>query len=85
MKTKRAGQGLTRSSSCPRPGAITGTAMNTMKISDITSAMARPVKRSRTTELAMTLVAEAPMPCTARKTSNVVKSGAKAAAKAQAM
>ena len=65
--------------SWPMPGAITGITMKTMKISDMTSAMARPPKASRTTDTVMTRVAAAPSPCTKRRTSNVVKLGAKAA------
>ena len=65
--------------SWPRLGAMTGMTMNTMKISDMTSAMARPPKTSRTMETVMTRVEAAPMPWTKRRTSSVAKLGAKAA------
>ena len=48
------------------PGAMIGIAMNTMKVSDITEAISRPEKRSRTTDMAMTRVAAAPRPCAKR-------------------
>ena len=48
--------------SWPRLGATTGMTMNTMKTSDMTSAIARPPKTSRTTETVMTRVPAAPMP-----------------------
>ena len=66
----------------PIPGAMTGMAMNTMKISDITSAMRRPSNVSRTIDAAMTRVAAAPMPCTSRHSSRMANDGAMAAAAA---
>ena len=47
---------------CPMPGAMTGTAMKTMKTMDMISAMARPPNLSRTIDWAMTRVPAAPMP-----------------------
>ena len=70
---------------CPIDGATTGITMNTMKISDITSAMARPPKRSRTIETAMTRVEAAPMPWMKRSASKVSKVGAKTAPAAAQM
>ena len=46
----------------PTVGAMIGTAMNTIIASDITLAMRRPPKVSRTIEMAITRVAPAPMP-----------------------
>ena len=48
-------------------GAMMGMAMKTMKISDMTSAMSRPAKRSRTTAVATTRAAAAPRPCVKRE------------------
>ena len=67
----------------PMPGATIGMAMKIMKVSDMTSAISRPSKRSRTTAVAMTRVPAAPMPCTKRSASRTPKVGAKIAAKAQ--
>ena len=61
-------------------GAITGIAMNTIITSDMTLAMRRPPKQSRTTEMAMTRVAAAPMPCRARSARRMPKVGEKIAA-----
>ena len=61
------------------PGAIMGTTMNTIKASDITSAMARPTKQSRTIETAITRVAAAPRPCSSRNISSTSKLGASTA------
>ena len=47
---------------CPMLGAMTGMAMKTIMTSDMTLAMRRPPKQSRTTEMAMTRVAAAPTP-----------------------
>ena len=60
-----------------------GMAMNTMKVSDMTSAISRPENRSRTTEVAMTRVLAAPSPWMKRSASRIAKFGAKVAAKAQ--
>ena len=64
-------------------GAMMGMAMKTMKISDMTSAMSRPLKRSRTTAVATTRIAAAPRPCVKRRARRTAKFGAKVAAKAQ--
>ena len=61
-------------------GAMTGIAMNTIITSDMTLAMRRPPKQSRTTEMAMTRVAAAPMPCMARSARSSSKVGEKIAA-----
>ena len=58
---------------CPMEGARIGTARNTMKASDITRAMSRPLKRSRTIDTASTRVAAAPTPIRARAASRVTK------------
>ena len=54
MNTKIDCHGPVSSSTWPTPGAMMGMAMKTMKISDMTSAMPRPAKRSRTTAVATT-------------------------------
>ena len=82
IMTKIHGQPDTSMMPWPSVGATIGTAMKTMKTSDITSAMARPPKTSRMTETAMTRVEAAPKPCTKRRTSSSVKSRDSAAAKA---
>ena len=66
-------------------GAITGIAMKTIITSDMTLAICRPPKQSRTTEIAMTRVAAAPTPCRNRKSSRNAKLGAKVEASAAAM
>ncbi len=76
---KMACQGPVSSRICPMLGARTGMAMNTMKTSDMTSAISRPEYRSRTTAVVMTRTLAAPRPCTKRRTSSMVKLGAKAA------
>ena len=67
MNTKIDCHGPVSSSTWPTPGAMMGMAMKTMKISDMTSAMSRPAKRSRTTAVATTRVAAAPRPCVKRR------------------
>ena len=57
----------------PMEGARSGTARKTMKASDITRAISRPAKRSRTMETASTRVAAAPMPIRTRAASRVAK------------
>ncbi len=64
----------------PIPGATTGITMNPMNTRDMPSAMPRPEKRSRTTAVATTRVAEAPSPWTKRRASSTAKLGARAAA-----
>ena len=66
----------------PMLGATTGMIMNTMKTSDMTSAIARPPNVSRTIETVMTRVAAAPTPWMKRRMRSASKVGAKAAAKA---
>ena len=46
----------------PTLGAMIGTAMKIMKVSDMISAISRPEKRSRTTDVAMTRVAGGAQP-----------------------
>ena len=67
MKTKIMCHSANSMINWPTPGAMTGMTMNTMKISDMTSAMRRPPNTSRTKETAMTRVAAAPMPWMKRK------------------
>ena len=59
--------------SWPRLGAMTGMTMNTMKTSDMTSAIGRPPNTSRMMDTAMTRVEAAPMPWTKRRASSVVE------------
>lgn len=56
MNRKMYCHGPTARSAWPMLGARIGTAMNNMMLSDITSAIARPEKRSRTIEVATTRV-----------------------------
>ena len=84
MKTKIMCHSENSMTNWPMPGATTGITMNTMKISDITSAMRRPPNTSRTKETAMTRVAAAPMPWIRRSASRIVKVGANEEAKAAA-
>ena len=58
---------------CPIPGAMIGTAMNTIIASDMTLAMRRPPKVSRMTDIAITRVAPAPKPCRPRIASSMRK------------
>ena len=67
-----------------KAGATTGMIMNTMKTSDMTSAMARPPKTSRMIDTVITRVAAAPVPWTKRRIRSVSKLGAKAAPSAAA-
>ncbi len=66
-------QGPTSMMACPMEGARIGTARNTMKASDMTRAMSRPLNRSRTIDTASTRVAAAPTPISARAASSVAK------------
>ena len=58
------------------PGATIGTIMNTVIAIDMTCAMRRPSVRSRTTAVAITRVAAAPTPCSARAARKSSKLGA---------
>ena len=69
----------------PVAGAITGTMMKIMKTSDITRAMSRPSKRSRTMATASTRAAAPPRPWMARAMSNTSKLWAKIASKVPAV
>ena len=58
----------------PVAGANTGTMMKIIMVSDMTRAISRPAKRSRTIAMASTRTAAAPMPWIARATSSTVES-----------
>ena len=73
------GQAPSHRMTSPRLGAMTGTTMKIIMTKDITRAISRPRKRSRTMAMATTRGAAAPRPCNARAASSVVKLGAKAA------
>ena len=73
MKTRMARQPATIMMPWPMVGAMIGTTMNTIIASDMTLAIRRPPKVSRTTEIAITRVAPAPIPWMARIASSIVK------------
>ena len=62
----------------PASGARMGDTLNTSISMDISRAASVPVCRSRTTARGITIVAQAPRPCTKRSATSVWMSGARA-------
>ncbi len=72
-KTKIQRQGAISRMTCPRLGAITGTAMNTIIAMETTCAMRRPEVRSRAMAVPITRAAAMLMPCNRRPSSSTSK------------
>ena len=79
METKIACQPPSATSPLPIAGARIGTMRKTMVVSDMTRAISRPAKRSRTIVTASTRPAAAPVPWMKRATRRASKSAANVA------